>query len=76
MRMRKQYLKKIIKLHPDDVDARSALAKIYLVLQKLGDAEKQLRTTIAIEPDNTFLYTDLGHILERLNKENDALTVF
>ena len=35
--------KKIIKLDPDNVQARSALADTYLLLHKLGDAEKQLR---------------------------------
>ena len=69
-----EILKGILGSHPDHIPSRRALADIYLSVQKLDEAEEQLRESIKLQGDNSQLFSDLGYILKRRNNFSEALT--
>jgi tetratricopeptide (TPR) repeat protein len=71
-----EILKGIIGSNPDHIPSRRALADIYLSVQKLDEAEEQLREAIKIQGDDSQLFSDLGYILQRRKNFSDALSVY
>jgi tetratricopeptide (TPR) repeat protein len=69
-------LKKMLLNEPDDVFLNYALAVEWVGQQKYDDALKQFLRTLDLNKDYLPCYYQLGQVLEKQNKEQEALAYY
>ena len=64
------------KKHPDDVDAKHALARAYFDTQQFDKSLAAITEAIRLQPTNDSAWMDRGQVLERLRRDEEALQAF
>ncbi len=65
-------LQKYVKAHPQDADARNALATVLVDLGKFDEGKKELDEAIALYPVEASYYYNRGNTYRKLNKFEEA----
>jgi tetratricopeptide (TPR) repeat protein len=71
-----EILKKVASQQPPVVDGILALAQLYTITNRVPEAEQQYRRVIQLEPANSMALYDLGILLWRAGRADQAESVF
>ena len=73
---RLEQFKSIAAKYPNDEVARYGLGSLYLKGERHAEAEAEFLAAIAIKPNYTAAYRDLGRALEKQGKTEEAIATY
>jgi predicted TPR repeat methyltransferase len=68
-----EHLERAVEALPEDVDARNNLANLYILAERLQEAEAALRAVVAAAPDYAPGRFNLGVLLRRTKRDEEAI---
>lgn len=71
-----EYYNRALQKNPNHFKAHANLGRFYLDERQFGAAEKELRAAIALQPDYSFAYYELGRLYGMRNEKPAALVAY
>ena len=75
-RVRLEQFKELAELDPDDPVVHYGLGSEHLKLGEFADAATAFRRAIALQPDYSAAYRELGKALEKENQREEAIAAY